>query len=386
MEIGRNQLCPCGSGKKYKKCCLVKDHIMSGGSIDQIMVWAGNSFEDDFEDFLFKMFMEPANVIENVTDYNLMLDSFIFDYKVKGKTLLENFIKKADLTPAEKEVYENFKNNIYGFFEVKEVKSSEGVLLIDIASGKEFWIIEKKGSKIVAIGDVLVGRIVLYNKAYVTISPAMISLPQEILYHLRRNKFDKERPNSMQILSVYFKPQDRIEDMNEREIKKELKIFFKKQGIKYDINRFGELSKLPFGYIQFLGDMEEFDLLPIDDYEFMFNHLKRLWDLNREKRLIGKKYNIGPKEKMIIETMLNEMGEEINKQKDLLMEEVKKTSIRFQEKWLNDPQKELDGRTPKEVILEERVKIGNPEKIVFYDIQERNIKMVKKNIKRVFKT
>jgi tetratricopeptide (TPR) repeat protein len=24
-KIGRNDLCPCGSGKKYKKCCLAKD-------------------------------------------------------------------------------------------------------------------------------------------------------------------------------------------------------------------------------------------------------------------------------------------------------------------------------------------------------------------------
>lgn len=23
-KIGRNELCPCGSGKKYKKCCLLK--------------------------------------------------------------------------------------------------------------------------------------------------------------------------------------------------------------------------------------------------------------------------------------------------------------------------------------------------------------------------
>lgn len=24
-KIGRNDLCPCGSGKKYKKCCLDKE-------------------------------------------------------------------------------------------------------------------------------------------------------------------------------------------------------------------------------------------------------------------------------------------------------------------------------------------------------------------------
>jgi len=26
-RIGRNQPCPCGSGKKYKKCCYKKNNI-----------------------------------------------------------------------------------------------------------------------------------------------------------------------------------------------------------------------------------------------------------------------------------------------------------------------------------------------------------------------
>jgi len=25
-EVGRNDACPCGSGKKYKNCCWDKDH------------------------------------------------------------------------------------------------------------------------------------------------------------------------------------------------------------------------------------------------------------------------------------------------------------------------------------------------------------------------
>lgn len=28
MKIGRNEKCPCGSGKKYKKCCLLKDEAI----------------------------------------------------------------------------------------------------------------------------------------------------------------------------------------------------------------------------------------------------------------------------------------------------------------------------------------------------------------------
>lgn len=27
-KIGRNDPCPCGSGKKYKKCCLSKDEVV----------------------------------------------------------------------------------------------------------------------------------------------------------------------------------------------------------------------------------------------------------------------------------------------------------------------------------------------------------------------
>jgi hypothetical protein len=29
MKVGRNQSCPCGSGKKYKKCCLGKEKVSS---------------------------------------------------------------------------------------------------------------------------------------------------------------------------------------------------------------------------------------------------------------------------------------------------------------------------------------------------------------------
>ena len=37
-KIGRNDLCPCGSGKKYKRCCLDKDEADN----------ANPDFEDPF--------------------------------------------------------------------------------------------------------------------------------------------------------------------------------------------------------------------------------------------------------------------------------------------------------------------------------------------------
>jgi len=42
MKIQRNQICPCGSGKKYKKCCLISSQVkqalskqMASGSNDE---------------------------------------------------------------------------------------------------------------------------------------------------------------------------------------------------------------------------------------------------------------------------------------------------------------------------------------------------------------
>jgi SEC-C motif-containing protein len=32
MAVGRNELCPCGSGKKYKHCCALKKDRASIGS------------------------------------------------------------------------------------------------------------------------------------------------------------------------------------------------------------------------------------------------------------------------------------------------------------------------------------------------------------------
>ena len=32
-RIGRNDPCPCGSGKKYKNCCLKKENALKNGRL-----------------------------------------------------------------------------------------------------------------------------------------------------------------------------------------------------------------------------------------------------------------------------------------------------------------------------------------------------------------
>ena len=37
-HAGRNELCPCGSGKKYKKCCELKQRKTRGATVMMIVV------------------------------------------------------------------------------------------------------------------------------------------------------------------------------------------------------------------------------------------------------------------------------------------------------------------------------------------------------------
>ena len=53
MKLARNELCHCGSGKKYKKCCLESDQKISFEKTRQILA------EDDWEEERFQTY-EPS--------------------------------------------------------------------------------------------------------------------------------------------------------------------------------------------------------------------------------------------------------------------------------------------------------------------------------------
>jgi hypothetical protein len=39
-KAGRNELCPCGSGKKYKRCCATKARSSQSGTVLMVVVGA----------------------------------------------------------------------------------------------------------------------------------------------------------------------------------------------------------------------------------------------------------------------------------------------------------------------------------------------------------
>ena len=56
MKIGRNDPCPCGSGKKYKHCCYMKENISTSDLIRAAVQNAG--YKEDI-----------ATVLCNLSEY-----------------------------------------------------------------------------------------------------------------------------------------------------------------------------------------------------------------------------------------------------------------------------------------------------------------------------
>lgn len=103
-SVGRNDPCPCGSGKKYKKCCGAKEIVsithMLESEIDdlqkQILQFAayyfGDELEEDFSDY-----EEHLMIIEEQEKqfYELMhaIWFILFEPLEDGETILEKFIE-----------------------------------------------------------------------------------------------------------------------------------------------------------------------------------------------------------------------------------------------------------------------------------------------------
>ena len=75
MKIGRNELCPCGSGKKYKYCCMGKENIKEEFEIGK----KKNSWEEflNTEEGMETMY----NMLANMRDFLLKDKPHIKEYK-----------------------------------------------------------------------------------------------------------------------------------------------------------------------------------------------------------------------------------------------------------------------------------------------------------------
>ncbi|UOQ45536.1 SEC-C domain-containing protein [Halobacillus salinarum] len=145
-KIGRNDPCPCGSGKKYKQCC----------GNNKVVAFPTARVEEEldqqfhkFQDYLTEKYPQFLPVeIPNSQDEELevavkLVYQGLFTKNRDGVTPMEEFIgkaKKSVLRPATLESLEAWKEARAGLFTLESVDSEQEVTVKDTFTGDTFFV------------------------------------------------------------------------------------------------------------------------------------------------------------------------------------------------------------------------------------------------------
>jgi hypothetical protein len=194
MKPGRNDPCPCGSGRKYKQCCLAKDAAPSpdellwrrlrrdlDGLLPELLAESVRHFgrtgvEEAWDEFnLWPETDDPQDQeFDETSPYApLFLSWYVYDWlpdapdtevperaweTTAARAYLQH--KGARLTALRREYVEACMAAPFSFHEVLQCEPGRGFRLRDVLTGTEAEVLERSGSEGVEPGELLYAKIV----------------------------------------------------------------------------------------------------------------------------------------------------------------------------------------------------------------------------------
>lgn len=187
-RAGRNDPCPCGSGKKFKKCCLAK--VEEGrseagpGRLSEEEVGALGRLVEKLTRFTRsrQSATDPAAAMNeyfregrmrSVTDEeeadspvplgDMVADWFLFGRVGEGgETVADEFARvrgSSSLPREEREMLEAVRGGRFSVYEVLEVRPEEGLGLLDIFTGEVLDVSEVSATRSLVRWDLMAGRV-----------------------------------------------------------------------------------------------------------------------------------------------------------------------------------------------------------------------------------
>ncbi len=233
MKISRNDSCPCGSGKKYKQCCLqaqqahqTEDFLWH--QIRQVIKelpgkllkfsqnhWDSDALLEAWGDFIL---WREEDFSPDTPHMQLFMPWFFFnwhpDYSTSGpgtsrkKTTGEAFLDKygRQLDPLLKRYIEQCCTAPFSFFDIVSVCPGDGFLLRDILTGEECYATEHSGSTQAQAGQIVFGKLVKVDHAAILEASGAFFLPpgeKFAILELRKELCALENPPSHALLGKY---------------------------------------------------------------------------------------------------------------------------------------------------------------------------------------
>jgi hypothetical protein len=212
-KIGRNAPCPCGSGKKYKQCCLPHNEQREldvntkanaiRTAVAQAFEWGkrkewldlmeqvlaehlSSSFEDEEEVDLDEIMdsLDPE-ILEIVIPF-AMEDFLSSRFEPDGKNVIDDFLKRkgSTLPPFGRKYLEALRDSIPGFYEVVEVNPGISATLRDLLRGTMISVSEELWSYDLESSDIIVCRLLSFE-GMTLMSTGVYDLPRKAVDILR---------------------------------------------------------------------------------------------------------------------------------------------------------------------------------------------------------
>jgi hypothetical protein len=205
MKVGRNELCPCGSGKKYKHCCLARAERRSQSraeGVDTAVAWLEQRHRKALDRALDEYFgcldeersarlsqlseemLEMVNA--NVTEW-LVAES---ELEVRGERhrAVELVLGPGGppLAVEMRQWLEGLARHPMRIYEVQEAVPGEGVWIKDAATAKarRLWVCERAASQSLMRWEILGARLVPVGEEW-QLSGAAYRIPRRALSTLR---------------------------------------------------------------------------------------------------------------------------------------------------------------------------------------------------------
>jgi hypothetical protein len=195
VKVGRNEPCPCGSGKKYKKCCLMKTFTSPGREesikkklVEDLLKLYKQTFYADRLDDTMATFWGDFKPAEHLKGESLELaelnfwEWIIYDWVDEGssKSLIDLHLEKTKtLSVDEHRVLTMMKNSFISLYEVQDVYQDKGLLLKDLVLGGEHNVREKSATVHLSRGDILATRLLQVDDHYI-MSSALYPYPLKV--------------------------------------------------------------------------------------------------------------------------------------------------------------------------------------------------------------
>jgi len=201
-KVGRNDPCPCGSGKKYKRCCLEQQSRVYSYWLQQRS--ASDQLTQDMLEFAESKFgeeIEAAWEDFNATDLPIPSDAYSAEQQIfmpyflfhwdpqrprtgKGASRRGGIVTRwyelergKSLSDLQRLLLEQATAQPYSFFEVLWSKAGERLGLRDILLGTETEVVERSASRTLRQGNIAYGQIWSLQALSIIGCLAPISIP-----------------------------------------------------------------------------------------------------------------------------------------------------------------------------------------------------------------